>query len=170
MSALEPNADRNELLVWGYIKNIEKVYKTLNIPIEINDIINLYHRLYDKWSQKYKSELISIDTHKSIVTVNSKNGGVTMYGKEVIKEGVFKWRVKIISFDMQHGYSFPHIGIVEDHPEFLNNYLDNVNFDTFGHLLCAGFGSPYSFARKIHDVKAKFVWQRNGDIWILNWI
>lgn len=161
----KPAQERNKLVICGYIRNIMNLYKDLNIPIEINDIIHLYYRVYDAWNQKYainKSEYILIDTINPTVTFKH-NSGVTIYGEQVIKSGVFKWRVRMISFGGRDGYSFPHIGIVENDETSLMDYVDNVNFDDFGHLLCSGFGAIYSFSKNL-PAKAKFVWNKAGDI------
>ena len=36
--------DRQELLVWGFIRSIEIIFKIINIPIEIYHIIYLYQQ------------------------------------------------------------------------------------------------------------------------------
>ena len=100
MTTRQTSTDSRELLAWGYVRNIEKLHKDLNIPLEINNIIYLYQRLCDEWSQEYKSKYTSVDADKSIVTVNT-NDSVTMYGQKVIKEGLFIWKVKIISITAQ---------------------------------------------------------------------
>ena len=129
-----------------------------------HDIIWLHQRLYDKWSKKYKSENISINKDKSMVTVKTRLG-VTMYGREVVKKGVFEWRVKIISFNGK-GDWLPYIGIVENDKGRLWQYLDNVNFDNFGYCLCGGSdanGAVWSFEGQV-NTKANFVWEEDGDI------
>ena len=142
MTTVARTTDERRLLVWGYIRNVEKMYKSLNIPFEINDIIYLYQTLYDEWSTKYKSKDISIDADRTIVSVKTK-GNITMYGREVIKKGIFTWKVKFISFPYDNGY--PLVGIVENDDSMLQRFVNNVDFDEFGYLLCAGGGDLYAF-------------------------
>ena len=153
--------DARRLLVWGYIRNIEKAQQHLKIPFEINEIIYLYQRFLNAWSEKYKAESVVVDTDKSMVTIDTD--GATVYGDEVIKEGVFKWTVAIVSLhdDGIIGDSLPHIGIVENDDTLLKRYLTNVNFDDFGHLLCCGNRAVYSYQDRL-DVKSKFVWKQKG--------
>ena len=155
--------DHRELLVWGYMREIEKVHKNLNIPFEINEIIYLYQRLYDEWSEKYKSEHISIDANKSMVTINTNNA-ITIYGKEVVKEGIFKWKVKIISFTYNDFGSYPHIGIVQDNENDLNNYLGNTDFDDFGYLLCGKSGDLWALSDKKYTPYTHNIWRNNDTI------
>lgn len=168
MTTTESKADydRKELLVWGYIRDIEKMYIHFNIPIEINDIIYLYQRFYDAWCQKYKAECVEIDADQSMVSIDTKSG-VTVYGEEVIKQGIHEWKVNIISFKIFDGSSFPHIGIIENDEDVLLEYLTNTNFDDFGHLFCGGVGDAYSFAEQLDDIKANFVWMKKGDTLVM---
>ena len=95
---MEQCTDRQALLVWEYIRNIEKQYETLNIvPVEINNIIYFFKRLYDEWNTKYKFKHVTIDQDGPLVTVQSGKE-IMMCGKEIIKKGVFIWRIRIISF------------------------------------------------------------------------
>ena len=159
------NANRKELLVWGFIRNIEKQFEHLNIiPIEINNLIYLYQRLYDAWSQRYRSKDVTIDRNESIVTVN-RNSEITIYGSEVITEGIFIWTVKIISLKCDHS-DFPYVGIVENNEEYLDDYLDDTEFDDFGYQLCAGSGHSYKgLLGRINQANAgKCIWNQNDDI------
>lgn len=158
------DSDTRRFLVWGYIRAIEKAQEHLEIPFEIYEIIYLYQRFLNAWGEQYKAECIAIDTNKSMITVDT-DSGVTVYGEEVIKEGIHKWRVAIVSIqdDGIIGDSFPHIGIVENDDKLLKKYITNVNFDDFGHLLCGGNRAVYSFSKRL-EVRAKFFWKGNGDI------
>ena len=113
---------------------------------------------------KHISENISIGGDKSMVTVTT-GPGLTMYGNEVIKGGIFKWTIKMISFKGKDGW-FPYVGIVENDEKLLKQYLNNVNFDHFGYLLCAGDGAEgavYDPSGGLH-IKARFVWEDKGDM------
>ena len=153
--------ERTELLVWGYIRNIQKMYRHLNIPFEINDIIYLYQRVCDEWCQKYKSIDISIDTDKSMVTANT-DCSVTMYGQQVVNEGVFKWGVKIISFTREGHSGYPFVGIVKNNEEDLEEFLNDTDFDLFGYQYCGGTGNFYNKNDQLGT--ADFTWNQNGDI------
>ena len=168
MSTLEHDTDKKELLVWGYIKDIEELHRHLNIPIEIKNIIYLYQRICDEWSQKYKSKRsrIIIDRDNAIVTINTRYG-ISIYGTEVIKEGVFAWRVKIISLATSDSSgAYPSGGIVEDDEAKLNEYLNDNDFDEFGYLLYGGNGILYqAFSSKMNEKEAKkCIWNQPGDI------
>ena len=164
---MEREIDRKELLVWGFIRNIEKQHKHLNIPIEINSIIYLFQRLCDEWCHKYKSNDIVIDTDKSIITMKS-DGMITVYGAEVITSGVFIWRLRIVSLYREAGNYHPFVGIVKDDEEYLQTYLDYVDFDDFGYQLVAGDDTASLFSclsGNAHcDHGEKCVWNQNGDI------
>ena len=158
--------NRNELLVWGYIRNIVKLYKTLNIPLDINRMIHLYQRNCDEWSQKYKSKYISIDADISMVTIN-RDYKITMYGEQVITEGIFIWRIKIIANTGVTYKDYPYIGIIEDNIWCLTNYLEDTDFEGAGYQLCGGDGCLYHglCGDKNMTVSAdKCIWTENGDI------
>lgn len=61
-----------------------------------------------------------------MVTINS-NADVTIFGTELIKEGVFNWKIKIISFIKKSDY--PYIGIFENDDNRLRGYLDDSEFE-----------------------------------------
>ena len=164
--------DLQTLLVWGYIRAIERALININIPVEINDIIYLYQRLYDEWCQEYKHSDVSIGTDTSIISIDTDKD-MTIYGKEVVEEGVFKWRIKIISFTNSYSKTYyPFIGIVINDKDHLNGYLDDVDFDDIGYQFCAGVGKLYSVSdinfndHQEHEEQAqeKCIWKKNGDI------
>ena len=108
---MDERPNKRELLVYGYIRNIETQYKHLNpIPIENNNIIYLYQRLCDEWSEKYKSKHVTI-SHQGIVSINH-GADLSIYGKEAVTRGVFIWIVKIIEFNGHPGSDLPYIGMV----------------------------------------------------------
>ena len=160
---MQRNIDWRELLVWGFIRNIERQYKQLEIPIEINSIIYSFQRLCDEWSTKYKSEYITIDKDEAMVTVNNDEM-VTVYGQKVMTEGSYIWDVKIISFNPK--YALAYIGIVQNDNEKLYDYLEDCDFDDYGYQLCGESGDLcYGLSGEAHDIEAKqCIWKRDGDI------
>ena len=158
--------NKQKLLVWGYIRNIEKQCKHLNIiPMEINNIVYLYQRICDEWSQNYVSRAITIDHHTAIVTIND-NSEVSIYGNRVIKQGIFTWRVKIISFTCAYTPDYPFIGIVVNDEEQLKKHIHDADFEDFGYVLCGGDGDLYmgeNFSGAMHNAW-KCVWDENESI------
>ena len=87
---------RRELLVWGYVRNIEKNHESLIIPLEINNVIYLFARSYDQWSKKYSHKDFTIDSDSAVLKF--KGGSIqTAFGKHVVEQGVYNWKLKIIS-------------------------------------------------------------------------
>ena len=160
---------RRELLVWGYIRNIEKQCKQMNIPLEINDIIYLYQRICNKWDQKYSSKNITIDEDQSMITVNG-DLYPTVYGSNVVSEGVFVWKIKIVALKKAISLnSPPFVGITEDIDAHLNKYSDGAAWCKKGYQFCGGTGSLYAqdagsvFGRnKVGTLQGR--WNNDGDI------
>ena len=160
--------ERGELLVAGYVRNIEKVYKILNIPIEINDIIYLYQRLYDEWSREYASEKITIDETGSIVKINrTGHATVPAFGSHIVTQDAFKWRIKmkVFTYDKNKDGSPPYIGIVEDVKE-LKESINSKKMSTwtkFAYLLCGKTGRViFHHAIGIDDCGCR--WNKKDDI------
>ena len=42
-----------QVLVWGYIREIEKRFEFDNVPQDVIDLINLFNEYCDEWSKKY---------------------------------------------------------------------------------------------------------------------
>ena len=111
---------KQELLVWGYVRELEKVYKFSNIPHEINDIIYSYQRLCDQWSEKHSDEHLKLNADKSIVTCQGNHEVSTAYGDTKVEQGIFEWRIKILSLTRPKPTSVhmhvagPFVGIIED--------------------------------------------------------
>ena len=57
--ALSKKDNRQELLVAGYIRNVEKSYQ-MNIPGDITDIIYLYQRIYDEWIENMHLKILKL--------------------------------------------------------------------------------------------------------------
>ena len=163
MSTVQKNIDRIGLLTWGYVRNIEIIHKALNIPTPINDIIYLYLRMYDEWSEQYKSKDISIDDKTSIITFDSDDDS-TIYGTQIIKDGIFKWRLKLISFRSTSQAS-PYVGIIENNPNYLKMYSDDNNWDDYGYQLCGGSGRLYEYGFTNPDRwSTRSKWRKDGDV------
>ena len=158
---------KQELLVWGFIREIEKVYKIMNVPFEINDIIYLYQRIYDEWSKKYSSDnvIINNDT-KSMLTINTKEY-VTAFGSHIVTEGVFKWKIQMQKMTNKPGFGKPpFVGIMEDSEANLKRYKDDCNWDDNGYQFCAQSGAlfcPYTEREKKTD-KYECRWMQKGEI------
>ena len=100
-----------ELLVWGYIRSIALIHKSLNIPLEINDIIYLYQRLRDEWSKKYSNKNLLINEIGTKLSINSAKLQ-TAYGQHVVQEGIFIWKLKILSNKIsKHQYAKRMAGV-----------------------------------------------------------
>ena len=159
---------RRELLVWGYIRQLEKIHNDMNIPIEINDIIYLFQRIYDQWDKKYSNEHIMIDQEKSMITFNAPNNHefVTAFGSHSVSKGIFKWKIKLLSFvnNGLHGGS-PFVGIIEDKEELVQS-SQSGDWDGYGYQFCGGSGNLYSEwayrENKAIDYGCK--WKEEGDV------
>ena len=152
------------LLVWGYIRRVGKQYRSLSIPLEINDIIYLYQRLYDQWNQeiKHRDRHVSVDTDKSIITINT-NYQWTIYGTKIVKEGEFSWKVKIISFNRNETSHYPYIGIVVEKDK--EDFQDDDDFAAIGYQLCGGSGRLYAFSDVQEEKELeRDIWVNDGDI------
>ena len=144
----------HHLLVWGYIRNIQKMYGDLETSLEINDIIYLYQRLYDEWDEKCKSSDISINADKSWINV---------CGTASVTDGIFKWKIKIISFPELIFPDQPYVGIIIDNEQNLICHSNDVDFDYGGYLICGGDGDFYSMGA-YKDALENCKWQKSGDI------
>ena len=157
-----------ELLVWGFVREIEKIYKIRNIPFEINDIIYVYQKICDRWSRKYSSKQIKINQSGSVITVDSDQLYPTAFGGVIVNkdiQGSFKWRLKILSliYDGDYGMEAPYIGIIIDDEKNLVKYKDDDNWDDCGYQLCAANGilcCNMSFRTEPYWCK----WCKDGDI------
>eukprot|EP01084_Bolivina_argentea_P250933 420637_1 len=124
------NYNKDELLVVGFIKEIEKMYK-IQVPNVVKDIIYKYQRLiYDKWNKKYSYQSIEIDATESMITFTEyacAHG--TAYGSEVIDDGIFEWKIKIMSMSQFAAYSWFAIGIIEDNEDVMEKHKEDLDWD-----------------------------------------
>ena len=159
-----------KLLVDGYIRNIETVYRTLDIPIEIIDIIYLYQKLYDSWSKKYSHTSAIIDDVTNVITFNSGKP-CTAYGCHVVDTGIFKWKIKILSRcdEDKRCHHYPYIGIIKDDNEVLQTFADDPDWESEGYQFCGGSGQFYGMNLYGH-VGYSYVpfdnlrWKEPGDV------
>ena len=114
---------KQELLVWGYLRQMEKSLKIENIPVELNGIVYLYHKICDEWSRKCSSSDFQIGDIESIIECSKESSLSTAFGKSVIVNGIFVWKIEIISWNPSPSEDAElFIGIVEDNDEHLERY------------------------------------------------
>ena len=156
---------RGRMLVWGYVRNVEKQYKDMNIPLEINDIIYLYQRIREEWDEKYSSKDIKIDETKSMITVTS-NESPTVYGTHSVSEGIFVWKIRMISWEPATWGSPPFVGITEDIDKHLVEYKNVSGWTTKGYEMCGKTGGLYSPPEGNHYTTPSYKgrWDEQGDI------
>ena len=158
-----------KLLVAGFIRGIEKMYKIKNIPNEINDIIYLYQRLYDEWDTKWTNDYVNIDETNTTITIKeddeSNMGHAIAFGKRVVSEGIYIWKIKIICIKLTFE-SPPYVGIIENNEEYLKRYRDDFLWDNVGYQLCGGnsvlCGPLSSNYHKTSDYQC--LWKKEGDV------
>ena len=153
---------KKELLVAGYVREIENHYKIRNIPTEIKDMIYLYQQFHDIWSEKYSHKDIIIDRKKGTFKVTSKYD-ITVYGSQVVSSGTSTWKIKILWTPQSELESW--IGIIEDKSaEILAKYANDFAWDRFGYQLSCFNGLLYSGMEKVRSPSYGCEWKRQGDI------
>ena len=126
------------------------MYKSLNIPLEINDIIFSYSKLCEEWSKKHSHKDAIINGTKTNIKFVSDMRR-TAFGTLVVEEGVFRWKLKIISFDnLREGYGYPYVGVIENDVD-LTEYKNYGFWDEVGCQLCAGNSGLYSHDSDLYD-------------------
>ena len=166
-------SDRQELLVCGYVRNIEKEYETLCIPEEIGDIIYSYQRSCDEWDKDHSNKLLIIDSNKGIVSFENESE-MTAFGKQIVCKGMFKWTLKIISIKARIFEPCPYIGIIDCGGDNLTEHANDGSWETVGYQLCAGnnglwgrcdgFGSYQCLWCKVDDVLEIIMDLNNGTL------
>ena len=162
---------KRELLVWGYIRNAQKHYRNMNIPLDINDIIYLYQRMYDEWNEEYSSKCIKIYENKSMMLV-ARKGLPTVYGTHVVSQGIFIWKIKILVWNSTNFLEprAPYVGITEDIDSHLKEYTNQRGWCTKGYELSGKDGSLTAadprmyvgYYKKNNNYGA--IWNKKGDI------
>ena len=153
---------RRELLVWGYIRDIGKIYKSMTIPIEINDIIYLYQRIYAKWSKEYSNEDLSIDEES--LKFDTKYVS-TAFGDNEIKEGVFRWKLKMMTntMDYKKYNAYPYVGIIESNTGNFEGFRSRGSWQRVGCQLCANGGLWGAYGNST-STSSQCKWNKQGDI------
>lgn len=156
---------RENLLIAGFVKQIENEYQIKNIPEAINTVICSFLRLSDIWNRTYSYKDGIIDENGYTVTM-STDAYMSMFGLYVVTEGVFKWKIKLIKWNEDnYGACSPYIGIIEDNKEYIKNYLNDNNWDQYGYQISS---APARYHRGSGSVVRKcdytLRWCKQGDI------
>lgn len=140
---------RLQLLVWGYIKRMEKEYQIENIPKEIKQLIYLYQNYCDTWNKEFSSSNVNIIHERNIVTFNT-DSQVTAFGNHVVSEGIFIWKLKLIKLNRGHAKAPPYVGIIKESETNLWQHSNKVSWETCGYQYCAGNNTLWG-PNKAHD-------------------
>ena len=161
---------RRELLVCGYIKQIERKYKIENIPIEIYDMIHSYHALNDKWCKKHiDDKYVWIDQDLMRIKI-LKDDSVSVFGECVVKEGIFAWKLRIITIKY-NGFmgAPPFIVMIKSDDEYLREYKMTTNWERVGCQFASGNQGLWTYLQNIkreHDEQHSYgsCWNSDGQI------
>ena len=158
---------KQELLVAGYMREIEIMYKMMNIPMEIIHIIYLYKQFCDKWDKKYSHNSIIIDDITNQIMFTSIDD-TTAFGCHVVEgdlNGFYKWKIRLISIKYDAIFrAHPYVGIIKDDENILNEYIDNGSWQFDGYQFCGGTGSFYSMDAPDVTHSIDFKWKCPNDI------
>ena len=149
-----------ELLVCGFIHDIHKKHKSLNVPLDINNIIYLYVKFCDEWSREYTNNDINIDAITNEIKSNSK-GMMTAFGSQTVQNGVYKWQIKLLSLTSKKHY-YPYVGIIKSDEEHLRKYVDNGLWEPVGYQFCGANGAR--FAANITNYSCMCLWRKPNDV------
>ena len=130
---------KQELLVAGFVRELQMVYKIKKIPKEIIDIIYIYQHFCDKWNKKHSFNDITIDEIRNSITFNTE-GISTAYGSIQVEDGIIKWKIKIISTTRDEEDDYPFIGIIKDNEHVLDHFKDDDCWESHGYQFCGGTG------------------------------
>ena len=149
-----------ELLIDGYVRNIEKLCHIINIPKEINDIIYLFKQFCDEWSKKHSHTEFKINENNCILKIDN-NKTMTAFGSHVVIDGVYKWKIKIVSCRFLDVY---HIGLIQDSDMNMKIYSESEYWHKCGCMISTS-GVLYGDWKQLPDFKCK--WNKIGDILII---
>ena len=175
--------ERRKLLVWGYIRNIVTAYKSLNVPLDIYNVMYLFSRLNDIWSKEYSHKDLIIDqdgTYLKFVADSTQ----TAFGTNVVKKGIFSWKLQIISKKEINNVYGPCIGIVEDdellNEDTLRDYQSDDEWCQIGCQLEAGISKlqypwltfdeteskekTWNYVKANHALYNDCIWNKPNDI------
>ena len=171
--AFEATED-DHLLVWGYVRSMEKSLKLDNIPYELYDLIYEHKKIRDKWIRVAFNKRIKIDTTKRLITIKSSEKTI-IYGSEVVTNGVFTWTVKIISAPAWKIASHPSADMSHDIngiPNCVDKYSPYIGIAFGNSLECPCIPYQLDANNKLYDAnyvdgikyKDKCKWREQGDI------
>ena len=158
-----------EFMVAGYVRNITIMNNVLYVPNEIIQIIHLFARLCDEWSRKYSlGEAEIIDNNIDAIVRIKTDNMMTVFGSNVISQGIYKWQIKIIKMkhnsEDESGHP-PYIGIIEDDEKLLQRHNINTNWDRCGYQLSTSvalYGGNRNNHAEERDYQCK--WKNDQDI------
>ena len=162
MSSIE----RNELLVFGYIRKLEKKLNIM-IPKPITELISLYEQISDWFDTEYtKPTDIKVHDDKNMITVLKKNVFVTVYGTRIVKPGeshVWKLHIKKQANRPQDCMWDPYIGIIKNDKDILISNLNELKrFSTpIGYIWTGGKGELANNNNTSHYGET---WNKTGNI------
>ena len=156
-----------KLLVAGYMRKVEKNHISLTIPAEINDIIYLYQRYCDQWDDEISSDDINIDEQSSIITIDD-NEYCTAFGKHIVTQGIFVWRLKFVTVKRDGWHAPPYVGIMENNDKNIKQYGGNSMglWERDGYQLCTGNSTLCGPSNEDHIITDNYqcLWTKQDDI------
>ena len=158
---------RRRVLVWGYIRQIEIMYKDMNIPHDINDIIYRYQQSCDIWSKRYSNPACEIDADGTNIRFDT-DSDCTAFGEHVVESGIFIWRLRVIFmiYNYEMFIAHPYIGIVDCDEADLEDYRSTGSWDRIGYQLCAGNAGLFGHYQDVHETPQSYEckWNQRDDI------
>ena len=146
----------------GYVK-VAEMYKIKNV-IEINDIIYL-SRLCDEWTDKYKTKnVLVVKKMQRLLSIPQRMQKIGIY---IVSEGLFRWKVKMVSFTFNSHGGPPFIGIIEDKEDFLEELFEDGEqswWDDHGYEFCARTGSLFGDTDCHVTSMYQCRWMNDGDV------
>lgn len=158
------------LLTSCYVRDIERREEIKNIPKEITNIISSYVILDRQWNEKYSHNRLTIYNQR-ILNIYS-NECMTAYGFLTVSDGIYKWKIKILSLNMVNtpwdkGSYPPYIGLIEDNKQYMQQGLTKTDWYRYGYqitryrsLLCR----KESVAMNCYMYHQLCKWNKSGDI------
>ena len=153
---------KQELLVSAYVREMEKIYNIMNIPVDIIDIIHLYQQVCDKWSKEYSHPDIIIDDTDNTITFDADDTA-TAFGTRLVDNGVYKWVIKRLTKQRSQYKTHPYIGIIKDNQQDLEKYVDISSWEYVGYQYCGGSGYICGMNRPEQGFEFNFEWNKIND-------
>lgn len=153
---------KRELLVAGYVRNMETECRIKNIPKVISEVIYSFQKFCDEWDDKYSHKNFKIDYVQNMITCTT-DGMMTAYGSHKVESGKFTWRLRLKSYTYCKSGAFPpYVGIIRDNDAELKRYENSNGWEDVGYQLSS---APTCFATDgdvAQDYKCS--WCKNGDV------